>query len=113
MKLDGKCIGYTKAPLCESSTRCCSVTFEGFAHTDPYSGNIAYRAFKFGSLKPAAHAATVQHPDQIQAGRIEVTCEAVVRSGTYEPRHCDTKWATDAANKKLPEGGLLCTCALA
>lgn len=82
VKLDGKCIGFTKAPLCESSTRCCSVTFEGFAHTDPYSGNIAYRAFKFGSLKPAAHAATVQHPDQIQAGRIEVTCEAVVRSGT-------------------------------
>ncbi|WIA08446.1 hypothetical protein OEZ85_007883 [Tetradesmus obliquus] len=59
VKLDGKCIGYTKAPLCESSTRCCSVTFEGFAHTDPYSGNIAYRAFKFGSLKPAPQQCSI------------------------------------------------------
>jgi hypothetical protein len=81
--------------------------FEGFGSTDPNTGNRAYKAFKFGALKPAEHAVTIQHLDQIQAGRIEVACEAVVITGRRKDNthHDDTSWATDAANKKLPEGG--------
>jgi hypothetical protein len=109
VKLDGKCIGYTMAPLCESIKLGCSMVFQGFAHADPYSGNIAYRAFKFGALKPAAQAATVEHLDQIQAGRIEVTCEAVIATGSTTHTHRGSRWASDAAIKKLPEGGLICT----
>jgi hypothetical protein len=85
----------------------CTVNFEGFAHTNPSTGYLYYKAFKFASLKPAAGAATVEHPDQIQAGRIEVKCEEViVLPGKREDRCLDPKWGTDAANKKLPEGEL-------
>lgn len=106
VKLDGKDIGYTKASRCESSRRGFSVMFRGFHHTNPHTGNRSHKAFKFGALKPAAHAAVVEHLDQIQAGRIEVTCAAVVRTGSKQKRDTeDAKWATDAANKKLPEGG--------
>ncbi|WIA28507.1 hypothetical protein OEZ86_011050 [Tetradesmus obliquus] len=79
--------------------------FRGFHHTNPHTGNRSYKAFKFGALKPAAHAAIVEHLDQIQAGRIEVTCAAVVKTDSKQKRDTeDAKWATDAANKKLPEG---------
>lgn len=106
VKLDGKDIGCTKASRCESSRRGFSVMFRGFDHTNPHTGNRSQKAFKFGALKPAAHAAIVEHLDQIQAGRIEVTCAAVVRTGSKQKRDTeDAKWATDAANKKLPEGG--------
>ncbi|WIA08448.1 hypothetical protein OEZ85_007885 [Tetradesmus obliquus] len=103
VELDRKSIGYSWISHCEGFRQDRSVVFHGFAHTDPYTGKVADRAFKFGALRPAAHAATVQHPDQIQAGRIEVTCEAVVRSGKHNDAPSSIKWATDAASKKLPE----------
>ncbi|KAF6263575.1 hypothetical protein COO60DRAFT_375379 [Scenedesmus sp. NREL 46B-D3] len=80
------------------------MVFHGFGRTEPLTGMRAYRAFKFGALTPAACAATVEHPDQIQAGRIEVTCEAVVKTGQGTGKHRDAGWAADAASKKLPEG---------
>jgi hypothetical protein len=76
-----------KKSLWSSSRRGWSVVFPGFAHTDPCTGNIAYRAFRFGALKPATHAATVDHLDQLQAGRIDVTCEAIVRTGKNPSTH--------------------------
>jgi hypothetical protein len=47
-----------------------------------------------------------------------VTCEAVTITGTKFGDTDDDgvdavgSWATDAANKKLPEGKLLCSCTL-
>lgn len=113
VKLDGKCIGYSMTQLCSSSRLGCEMVFHGCGRTDPLTGMIAYRAFKFGALTPAACAATVEHPDQIQAGRIEVTCEAVVKTGQGTGKHRDAGWAADAASKKLPEGAYMCTRACA
>jgi hypothetical protein len=113
VKLDGQDVGYSKTVECLGRlyrlTLDCKVNFEGFAHTNPSTGNLYYKAFKFASLKPAAGAATVEHPDQIQAGRIEVTCqEVVVVPGETAPCWSDPTWGTDAANKKLPEGEMHC-----
>jgi hypothetical protein len=110
MSLDGQSVGYTKIRCCDSPYGVnCSVDFEGFAHTHPSTGNIYYKAFKFGALKPAAGAATVEHPDQMQAGRIEITCEEVLQlPGELTPMAIDPTWGTDAANKKLPEGEQKC-----
>lgn len=69
-------------------------------------GTISFTAFKFGSLKPAAGAATVQHADEIKAGRIEVVVDGVVKVGerTTHTGH-DVQWRDNgAAGKKLPEG---------
>ncbi|KAF6250312.1 hypothetical protein COO60DRAFT_895156 [Scenedesmus sp. NREL 46B-D3] len=80
VKLDGKYIGYSKR-LKHSTSGACERLFEGFDFTNPSNGYIYHKAFKFGALAPAADAATVEHPDLIQAGRIDVTCKAVVKLG--------------------------------
>jgi hypothetical protein len=105
VRLDGKDIGVAKSA--HSSNGTCEVLFEGFGSTHPSTGNICYKAFKFGALTPAAGAATVEHPDQIQAGRIEVKCEEVIKLYPKVPKGRDREWAADNANKKLPEGELV------
>lgn len=113
VKLDGKDIGYSKVTCCNFPYSLpCSISFEGFVHTDPSTGNIYYKAFKFGALKPAAGADIIQHLDEIQAGRIEIRGEEVVQlPGERVPQPFSTRWATDAANKRLPEGeGQHMTC---
>jgi hypothetical protein len=108
VKLDGRELDYAKRLQHSSSSNSCERDFEGFAYTEPSSGYVYYKAFKFAALQPTAGAATVEHPDQIQAGRIEVTCVAVVQhSDSHRSyHHGDRKWCTDAADKKLPEGAL-------
>jgi hypothetical protein len=107
VKLDGRDIGYTKTMKDRSITGTCKKLFEGFGCTDPNTGNIFYKAFQFGALTPAVGAFTVEHPDQIQAGRIEVECQAVVKLCRKAATTRDVEWAADNANKKLPEGELM------
>jgi hypothetical protein len=107
VKLDGQDVGYSKTMESLGRQYAAKTEFQGFVHTNPSTGHLYYKAFKFASLKPAAGAATVEHPDQIQAGRIEVTWEQVmVLPGERETQCIDPSWGTDAANKKLPEGEL-------
>lgn len=84
-------------------------------HVIPHSalagdGRVRYRHFKFGECRPAAHATTVEHPDQIVAGNIKVTCHAVEYAGdkskeTKNKQHLSAgPLGIAAASKKLPEG---------
>jgi hypothetical protein len=52
-------------------------------------------------------AATVEHLDEIKAGRIELACEVVVPTGsqdTSQPLGKPVVVGDEAARKKLPEG---------
>jgi hypothetical protein len=52
-------------------------------------------------------AATVEHPDEIKAGRIELACDMVVATGyqdTSQPVGRPVVVGDEAARKKLPEG---------
>jgi hypothetical protein len=106
VRLDGRSIGYYKTAQYSSREGTCEALFEGFGCTHPSTGNICYKAFKFGALTPAAGAATVEHPDQIKAGRIEVKCQEVIQLYAKVPNPRDREWAANNANKKLPEGEL-------
>lgn len=105
MLLDGQSVGYSKTCHSSSSAVPAKTVLEGFTHT-ALDGTISYTAFKFGSLKPAAGAATVQHVNEIRAGRVDVMVDGVVKVGESVPYPVhDVRWSDyGAAGKQLPEG---------
>ncbi|WIA29578.1 hypothetical protein OEZ86_012070 [Tetradesmus obliquus] len=106
LTIDGIDVGFSK--IMYGDSRISEATFEGYLQQQANNdGPSLYRAFKFGACKPAEDAATVDHPDEIKAGRIELACDVVVATGyqdTSQPIGKPVVVGDEAARKKLPEG---------
>lgn len=69
--------------------------------------STTYSRFKFGACRPGQAAATVDNPDDLQAGRIELRVAHVVDTGERKQQPLPAPAAGpsgDADKQKLPEG---------
>eukprot|EP00878_Enallax_costatus_P016555 GHUV01017370.1.p1 GENE.GHUV01017370.1~~GHUV01017370.1.p1 ORF type:complete len:296 (+),score=74.51 GHUV01017370.1:53-889(+) len=103
VRVDGQYAGYT---ICTSQAYDYRAPFPGWYYNTG-DGKVHYRHFKFGACRPSATATTVEHPDQIIAGKIEVKCNVVTAVGekSVGSWHASAgPFGSLASSKKLPEG---------